>query len=61
MFYCKNLCILLKKMEYSFPSHVSLTQLSTRALQGRAAEKQLKNGIAISNELLVDIIVEAIR
>ncbi|XP_034728689.1 sperm flagellar protein 2 isoform X2 [Etheostoma cragini] len=36
-------------------------KLSTRALQGAAAEKELRKGNAIPNELLVDIIVEAIR
>lgn len=45
----------------SFPTRMSLTQLSTRALQGAAAEKELRKGNTISNELLVDIIVEAIR
>lgn len=44
-----------------FPAHVSLTQLSTRAMQGAAAEKELRKGNTIPNELLVDIIVEAIR
>ncbi|XP_062240685.1 sperm flagellar protein 2 [Platichthys flesus] len=36
-------------------------RLSTRAMQGAAAEKELRNGNPIPNELLVDIIVEAIR
>ncbi|XP_032371507.1 sperm flagellar protein 2 isoform X2 [Etheostoma spectabile] len=36
-------------------------KLSTRALQGAAAEKELRKGNAIPNELLVDIMVEAIR
>nr|XP_040051942.1 sperm flagellar protein 2 isoform X2 [Gasterosteus aculeatus aculeatus] len=34
---------------------------STRAMQGAAAEKELKEGNTIPNELLVDIVVEAIR
>ncbi|KAM9360630.1 sperm flagellar protein 2 [Symphorus nematophorus] len=36
-------------------------RLSTRAKQGAAAVKELRKGKAIPNELLVDIIVEAIR
>uniref|UniRef100_A0AAQ4S441 Calponin-homology (CH) domain-containing protein n=1 Tax=Gasterosteus aculeatus aculeatus TaxID=481459 RepID=A0AAQ4S441_GASAC len=36
-------------------------QPSTRAMQGAAAEKELKEGNTIPNELLVDIVVEAIR
>ncbi|XP_033476469.2 sperm flagellar protein 2 [Epinephelus lanceolatus] len=36
-------------------------RLSTQALQGAAAEKELRKGNAIPNELLVEIIVEAIR
>ncbi|XP_041793355.1 sperm flagellar protein 2 [Chelmon rostratus] len=36
-------------------------RLSTRAMQGKAAEKELRKGNAIPNELFVDIIVEAIR
>nr|XP_046243810.1 sperm flagellar protein 2 isoform X8 [Scatophagus argus] len=36
-------------------------RLSTRAMQGAAAEEELRKGNAIPNELLVDIIVEAIR
>ncbi|XP_040898495.1 sperm flagellar protein 2 [Toxotes jaculatrix] len=36
-------------------------RLSTRAMQGAAAEKELRKGNPIPNELLVDIIVEAIR
>uniref|UniRef100_UPI003AAC52F2 sperm flagellar protein 2 n=1 Tax=Centroberyx gerrardi TaxID=166262 RepID=UPI003AAC52F2 len=36
-------------------------ELSARALQGAAAEKELRKGKAIPDELLVDIIVEAIR
>ncbi|KAI3372718.1 hypothetical protein L3Q82_023179 [Scortum barcoo] len=36
-------------------------RLSTHAMLGAAAEKELKKGNAIPNELLVDIIVEAIR
>uniref|UniRef100_A0A4W6C6C9 Sperm flagellar 2 n=1 Tax=Lates calcarifer TaxID=8187 RepID=A0A4W6C6C9_LATCA len=39
----------------------SLIQLSTRAMQGAAAEKELSKGNTIPNELLVDIVVEAIR
>uniref|UniRef100_A0A3B4THJ8 Sperm flagellar 2 n=1 Tax=Seriola dumerili TaxID=41447 RepID=A0A3B4THJ8_SERDU len=35
--------------------------LSTRAMLGAAAEKDLREGNAIPNEVLVDIIVEAIR
>uniref|UniRef100_A0A8C4NY62 Calponin-homology (CH) domain-containing protein n=1 Tax=Dicentrarchus labrax TaxID=13489 RepID=A0A8C4NY62_DICLA len=35
--------------------------LSTQAKQGAAAEKELRKGNAIPNELLVDMIVEAIR
>ncbi|KAL6113966.1 spef2 [Pungitius sinensis] len=34
---------------------------STRAMQGAAAEKELKEGNTIPNKLLVDIVVEAIR
>ncbi|XP_047447373.1 sperm flagellar protein 2 [Mugil cephalus] len=34
--------------------------LSTRAVQGEAADKEMRNGNPIPNELLVDIIVEAI-
>ncbi|XP_038559482.1 LOW QUALITY PROTEIN: sperm flagellar protein 2 [Micropterus salmoides] len=36
-------------------------RLSTRAMQGEAAEKELRKGSILPNELLVDIIVEAIR
>ncbi|XP_023257460.1 sperm flagellar protein 2-like [Seriola lalandi dorsalis] len=36
-------------------------RLSTRAMLGAAAEKDLREGNAIPNEVLVDIIVEAIR
>ncbi|XP_050931257.1 sperm flagellar protein 2 [Lates calcarifer] len=36
-------------------------ELSTRAMQGAAAEKELSKGNTIPNELLVDIVVEAIR
>lgn len=36
-------------------------QRSTRAMQGEAAEKVLMEGNAIPNELLVDIMLEAIR
>ncbi|XP_047185286.1 sperm flagellar protein 2 isoform X2 [Scophthalmus maximus] len=39
----------------------SQVKLSTRAMQGATAEKELRNGNAIPNELLVDIIVNAIR
>ncbi|XP_070819976.1 sperm flagellar protein 2 [Chaetodon trifascialis] len=42
-------------------SRDSNLRLSTRAMQGTAAEKELRKGNAISSELLVDIIVEAIR
>lgn len=41
--------------------HVSLIQLSNRAMLGAGAEKELRKGNAIPNELLVDIVVEAIR
>ncbi|XP_051279431.1 sperm flagellar protein 2 isoform X2 [Dicentrarchus labrax] len=37
------------------------SNLSTQAKQGAAAEKELRKGNAIPNELLVDMIVEAIR
>ncbi|KAM9849627.1 sperm flagellar protein 2-like [Aulostomus maculatus] len=37
------------------------TKLSTRALQGGAAEEELRIGSVIPNELMVDIIIEAIR
>ncbi|TKS78293.1 Sperm flagellar protein 2 [Collichthys lucidus] len=36
-------------------------KLSTRAMQGAAVEKEIRKGNRIPNELLVDIIVEAIR
>ncbi|XP_047197228.1 sperm flagellar protein 2 [Hippoglossus stenolepis] len=36
-------------------------QLSTQAMQGEAAEKELRKGNPIPNELLVDIIMDAIR
>ncbi|XP_044053847.1 sperm flagellar protein 2 isoform X2 [Siniperca chuatsi] len=42
-------------------SRDSNIRLSTRAIQGAAADKELRKGNAIPNELLVDIIVEAIR
>ncbi|KAK9523304.1 hypothetical protein VZT92_019705 [Zoarces viviparus] len=42
-------------------SRESIVRLSTRAMQGAAAEEELRKGNAISNELLVDIMVEAIR
>ncbi|XP_035847372.1 sperm flagellar protein 2 isoform X6 [Sander lucioperca] len=42
-------------------SRDSNVSLSTRAMQGAAAEEELRKGNAIPNELLVDIIVEAIR
>ncbi|XP_031712132.1 sperm flagellar protein 2 isoform X3 [Anarrhichthys ocellatus] len=42
-------------------SRDSIVRLSTRAMQGAAAEKELRKGNAIPNELLVDIMVEAIR
>uniref|UniRef100_A0A8C9ZT79 Sperm flagellar 2 n=1 Tax=Sander lucioperca TaxID=283035 RepID=A0A8C9ZT79_SANLU len=42
-------------------SRDSNVKLSTRAMQGAAAEEELRKGNAIPNELLVDIIVEAIR
>ncbi|XP_070760798.1 sperm flagellar protein 2 [Enoplosus armatus] len=42
-------------------SRDSNIRLSTRAMLGAAAEKELRKGNAIPNELLVDIIVEAIR
>uniref|UniRef100_H3DH17 Calponin-homology (CH) domain-containing protein n=1 Tax=Tetraodon nigroviridis TaxID=99883 RepID=H3DH17_TETNG len=38
-----------------------LLQLSAQAVQGAAIQEELKNGKAISTELLVDIIVSAIR
>ncbi|KAM7391379.1 hypothetical protein PAMP_022074 [Pampus punctatissimus] len=38
-----------------------LSQLSIRAKQGEAADNELRKGSAIPNELVVDIIVEAIR
>ena len=41
--------------------HVPLSQLSIRAMQGGAAENELRNGSAIPDELVVNIIVEAIR
>ncbi|XP_042344383.1 sperm flagellar protein 2 [Plectropomus leopardus] len=50
----------LDTQEESRHKNVRLS-LSTRAMQGEAAEKELKRGNAIPNELLVDIIVEAIR
>ncbi|KAM9858603.1 sperm flagellar protein 2 [Aulostomus maculatus] len=37
------------------------TELSNRAVQGGAAEKVLREGNVIPNELVIDIIVEAIR
>ncbi|XP_019120013.2 sperm flagellar protein 2 [Larimichthys crocea] len=37
------------------------SNLSTRAMQGAAVEKEIRKGNIIPNELLVDIIVEAIR
>ena len=40
--------------------HVSLIQLS-HAMHGAAAEKEMRKGNAIPNELLVDIMVDAIR
>lgn len=51
------------KIKYLTPLLLScvLFKLSTRAMQGAAAEKELRKGNAIPNELLVDIIVEAIR
>ncbi|KAM3611956.1 uncharacterized protein V6R79_026395 [Siganus canaliculatus] len=42
-------------------SRDSNMRLSTRAMQGAAADKQLREGKAVSDELLVDILVEAIR
>lgn len=39
----------------------SLSQPSARAMQGEAIQEELKNGNAISTELLVDIIVSTIR
>ncbi|XP_068559691.1 sperm flagellar protein 2 isoform X2 [Cebidichthys violaceus] len=42
-------------------SRDSNVRLSTRAMQGAAAEKELRKGNAVPNELLVDVIVEAIR
>lgn len=42
-------------------TYVFFVQLSTRAMHGAAAEKELRKGNAIPNELLVDIVVEAIR
>ncbi|XP_054467241.1 sperm flagellar protein 2 [Anoplopoma fimbria] len=48
----------LDTQEESCDSNVRLT---TRAIQGATAEKELRKGNAIANELLVDIIVEAIR
>lgn len=38
-----------------------LSQPSARAMQGAAIQEELKNGNTISTELLVDIIVSAIR
>lgn len=38
-----------------------LLQPSAQAVQGAAIQEELKNGKAISTELLVDIIVSAIR
>lgn len=38
-----------------------LEQLSTRAMQGAAADKELREGNPIPYDLVVDIIVEAIR
>lgn len=37
------------------------SQPSARAMQGAAIQEQLKNGNAVSTELLVDMIVSAIR
>uniref|UniRef100_A0A3Q3M832 Sperm flagellar 2 n=1 Tax=Mastacembelus armatus TaxID=205130 RepID=A0A3Q3M832_9TELE len=42
-------------------THKYITPLSTLAMQGAAAEKELRNCSGITNELLVGIIVEAIR
>lgn len=40
---------------------MSLTQLATWGQHGAVIEEELKKGNAIPNELLMDIIVEAIR
>ncbi|KAE8286044.1 Sperm flagellar protein 2 Protein KPL2 [Larimichthys crocea] len=42
-------------------SEGSKVRLSARAMQGAAVEKEIRKGNIIPNELLVDIIVEAIR
>uniref|UniRef100_A0A8D2ZVW4 Calponin-homology (CH) domain-containing protein n=1 Tax=Scophthalmus maximus TaxID=52904 RepID=A0A8D2ZVW4_SCOMX len=55
-----NLCV-TNQSHHNLLQLLSLIQLSTRAMQGATAEKELRNGNAIPNELLVDIIVNAIR
>lgn len=51
----QNWCVTISEI------NVSIVKLSTRAKQGAAVEEQLRKGETISNELLLDIIVEAIR
>lgn len=46
---------------YFFTAHLSLNQQSTRDILGAAAEEELRKGNTVPNELLVNIIVEAIR
>jgi len=41
--------------------HCTLPQLSVRAQLGAASQKLLKNGKSIPDELLIDILLEAIK
>uniref|UniRef100_UPI0037E8F8BE sperm flagellar protein 2 n=1 Tax=Semicossyphus pulcher TaxID=241346 RepID=UPI0037E8F8BE len=48
-------------IEEALSAYKNGEKLSTRAMQGAAAEKELRKGNVIPNELLVDIIIEAVR
>uniref|UniRef100_A0A674MJM5 Sperm flagellar 2 n=1 Tax=Takifugu rubripes TaxID=31033 RepID=A0A674MJM5_TAKRU len=55
------MCIGLLKSVICVKRSIPLSQPSTRALQGAAIQAKLKEGQTISTELLLDIIVHAIR
>lgn len=59
---CQNVCSpFLDEISYLQQILTFLSQSSSRVMQGAAIQEELKNGNAISTELLVDIIVSAIR
>lgn len=54
-------CLWFMSLGKKFTFFVCLVQLSARAALGGAAMKELIKGQAIPNDVIVDIVVEAIR